>query len=174
MYFIGEIMFKTIFNINKSKDQDQLRKMKRGRPTLHNQSEIKEIISEYYEQNISAKVASRDSGINHKTVLKYYKVLNTETTELSEDFLSRIKITKEKTIESLDRDIISLNNDEKIIEYLKKRAMKSKSSAEFERLTKLKLKTIDQRVKIQTAKINLIGTPTADIIIKQNGVHIGI
>jgi prolyl-tRNA synthetase len=145
--------------------------MKRGRPTLHSQREIKEIILEYYEQNISAKVASRNSGINRKTVLKYYKVWNTEMIELSEDFLLRIKITKEKTIESLDRDIISLNSDEKTMEYMKKRAMNSGSLAELERLTKLKLKIMDQRVKIQTAKINLIGTPTADIIINQNGVR---
>lgn len=145
--------------------------MKRGRPTLHSQREIKEIILEYYEQNISAKVASRDSGINRKTVLKYYKVFDTEMTEPNEDFLLRIKITKEKTIESLDRDILSLNSEEKTIEYLKKRAMNSGNSAEYERLTKLKLKTIDQRIKIQTAKINLIGTPTADIIINQNGAR---
>lgn len=145
--------------------------MKRGRPTLHSQREIKEIILEYYEQNISAKVAARNSGINSKTVLKYYKVWDTEMTEPSENFMLRINTTKEKTIESLDRDIISLNNDGKIIEYLKKKAMNNESSAEYERLTKLKLKIIDQRMKIVSAKINLIGTPTADIIINQNGAR---
>ena len=95
--------------------------MKRGRPTLHSQREIKEIILEYYEQNISAKVAARNSGINRKTILKYYKVWDTEMTEPSEDFMLRTNTTKEKAIESLDRDVISLNNDEKIIEYLKKK-----------------------------------------------------
>lgn len=143
--------------------------MKRGRPTLHSQREIKEIILEYYEQNISAKVAARNSGINRKTILKYYKVWDTEMTEPSEDFMLRTNTTKEKAIESLDRDVISLNNDEKIIEYLKKKAMNSESSEEYERLTKLKLKIMDQRMKIVSAKINLIGTPTADIIINQNG-----
>lgn len=145
--------------------------MKRGRPTLHSQREIKEIILEYYEQNISAKVAARNSGINRKTILKYYKVWDTEMTEPSENFMLRINTTKEKTIESLDRNIISLNNDEKTIEYLKKKAMNNESSAEFERLTKLKLKIMDQRMKIVSAKINLIGTPTADIIINQNGAR---
>ena len=47
--------------------------------------------------------------------------------------------------------------------------MNSESSEEYERLTKLKLKIMDQRMKIVSAKINLIGTPTADIIINQNG-----
>lgn len=146
--------------------------MKRGRPTQRSQREIKKIIYRYYENDISAKIASKDSGINYKTLLKYYKLLDNEMFESEEkNFLSRIKTTKEKSIQRLDKDIMELTKEEETVESLKESVMQNGNLSGFEKLSKLKLKIIDQRTKTMSAKINLIGTPTADIIINQNGVQ---
>jgi len=143
--------------------------MKRGRPTQHDQKEIKQIIFQYYEKDISAKVAARDSKTNYKTVRKYYKIWDKEVHDVDEkDFLLRIRDTKERVIQSLDEDIITLTNDEKKIKFLIEKTLQRGSISEFEKLSKLKLKIMDQRVKTISAKINLIGTPTADTIINQN------
>jgi hypothetical protein len=145
--------------------------MKRGRPTQRNQREIKKIISQYYEDGISAKIASEDSGINYKTFLKYYNLFDAEIFESGEkNFLVRIKNTKERIIQRLDKDIMSLTKEEKTVESLIESAMQSGNLSGFEKLSKLKLKIIDQRTKTISAKMNLIGTPTADIII-QNGAQ---
>jgi len=73
--------------------------MKRGRPTQHDQKEIKQIIFQYYEKDISAKVAARDSKTNYKTVRKYYKIWDKKMYDTEEkDFLLRIKNTKERVI----------------------------------------------------------------------------
>ncbi len=85
------------------------------------------------------------------------------------NFLSRIKTTKEKSIQRLDKDIMELTKEEETVESLKESVMQNGNLSGFEKLSKLKLKIIDQRTKTMSAKINLIGTPTADIIINQNG-----
>ncbi len=145
--------------------------MKRGRPTQHDQREIRLIISQYYEKDISANVAARNSKTNYKTVLKYYKKWDEKMCDTEEkDFLVRIKNTKERVIQSLDEDIITLTNDEEKIKFLIEKTLQRGDISEFEKLSKLKLKTMDQRVKIISAKINLIGTPTADTIINQNEI----
>lgn len=87
------------------------------------------------------------------------------------NFLLRIKTTKEKSIQRLDKDIMELTKEEETVESLKESVMQNGNLSEFEKLSKLKLKIIDQRTKTMSAKINLIGTPTADIIINQNGVQ---
>ncbi len=145
--------------------------MKRGRPTQHDQREIKLIISQFYEKDMSAKVAARNSKTNYKTVLKYYKKWDEKMYDTEEkDFLVRIKNTKERVIQSLDEDIITLTNDEIKIKFLTEKTLQKGNISEFEKLSKLKLKTMDQRLKIISAKINLIGTPTADTIINQNEI----
>ena len=147
--------------------------MKRGRPTQHDQKEIKRIIFQYYEKDISAKVAARNSKTNYKTVLKYYKKWDEKMYDTEEkDFLVRIKNTKERVIQSLDEDIITLTNDEEKIKFLIEKTLQRWNISEFEKLSKLKLKIMDQRVKTISAKINLIGTPTADTIINQNEIVI--
>ncbi len=50
------------------------RKTKRGRPTRHNQSKIKEILQTYYQNGISASATSKATQLNIKTVLKYFAV----------------------------------------------------------------------------------------------------
>lgn len=143
--------------------------MKTGRPTLNDQKEIYEILFYFYENNIEAYTASKKSGINYKTVLNYYKKWDSEIIKKRDkNFLRRIKTTKEKCIRSLDDDIISLSELIKKIESQIKHSLTTGNLVEFEKLSKLKLKTMEQRTKTQSAKINLIGTPTADYAIHQS------
>ena len=83
------------------------------------------------------------------------------------NFLLRVKTTKERTIQALDKDIITLSKEESRVERLEEEARQTGNLNKFEKLSKLKLKIIDQRIKIQSAKVNLICIPTADIIINE-------
>ena len=140
--------------------------MQRGRPTRHKQNKIKKILQSYYQKGISASATSKITQLNIKTVLRYFadwdkKILESEDI----DFLRRVKIAKERTLQSLDNEIVSLDNHEKEINSIKDVVRKTGNILHFEKLSKLKLKIIDQKFKILSAKINLINTPTADTII---------
>lgn len=140
--------------------------MRRGRPTQSNQNKIKKILQPFYQKGISANATSTETRINVKTVLKYYKQWNKELVDSDEDFLTRVKITKEQSIQALDREIFSLYDQEKEIESIKNITKRNGNITHFEKLLRLKLKFSDQRMKILATKINLIGTPTADTLIE--------
>ena len=78
----------------------------------------------------------------------------------------RVKITKEQSIQTLDREILSLYDQEDEIESIKNIIKRNGDITRFEKLSRLKLKFSDQRMKILAAKINLVGTPTADTLIE--------
>jgi hypothetical protein len=142
--------------------------MKRGRPTLHDQKKIKDEIFPFYENNMEAITASRKTGINYKTILKYYGMWNRETFESEKnDHLTRIKITKAKTLWMLDNQFYPLIHEQQTIQHLMDDALKNGSTSEYEKLSRLKIKITEQILDIMSAKINLIGTPTADVIITQ-------
>jgi hypothetical protein len=143
--------------------------MNRGRPSKKDQQKIRSIIFQHYEKDISARVTARECNVQYKTVLKYYKIWDNQTID-EKDFLTRIKNTKEKAIESFDADIITLDKDKKKIEFVIEKSLQKGSIAEFEKLMKLKLKIMDQRTKTISTKVNLVGTPTADMIINQSEV----
>jgi hypothetical protein len=146
--------------------------MKHGRPTLNDQKKIKEIIFSYYENNIEAITASRKTGINYKTILKYYSHLNKEMfASEKNDFLTRLKITKEKNILMFDNTILSLVKEQKQIQSQLNQTLLSGDLFNFEKLSNLNLKTREQLLKVLSSKTNLIGTPTADIIIEQQEKH---
>ncbi|MDF2422061.1 MAG: hypothetical protein OPY06_03535 [Nitrosopumilus sp.] len=145
--------------------------MKQGRPTKEDQIKNKQIILGYYEKDISAIVAARDSGVNPKTVYKYYKMWNSQMNNPDEkDFLLRIKKTKERSIQLLEEDIISLTKEMLKINFLMEKSLQKGDISEYEKLSKLRLKTMDQRTKTVSAKINLVGTPTADVLISNEGI----
>lgn len=145
--------------------------MKSGRPTLFQQQKIEKILFSLYENNIEAYSASKKTGINYKTVLNYYKKWNLILFEQDDkNFLKRIKLTKEKSIRVFDADIISLTESIKKIEKLLNDSLRNGDFVSYEKLSRLKLKIMDQRTKIQSAKINLIGVPTADYTIHQSEV----
>lgn len=143
--------------------------MKRGRPSREDQQNLRSLILEYYEKDISALVTAKKCNIQYKTVRKYYKMWDKEPIE-EKNFLVRIKNTKERAIQSLDKDIITLYTDEKRTEVLINNALQKGSMAEFEKLTKMKLKIIELRSKTVSTKVNLVGTPTADVIINQKEI----
>ena len=141
--------------------------MGRGRPTKRRQDKIKKILQPYYQKGVSASAASKATKLNIKTVLKYFKKWDKNILELEEgNFLRRVKITKERTLESLDNEIISLDKQEKEINSIKDIARKTGNILHFEKLYRLKLKISDQKFKILSAKINLVNTPTVDTIIE--------
>ena len=143
--------------------------MDRGRPSVKDQQKIKSAILEYYERDISAKVAARECRVQYKTVCKYYKKWDSEIID-EKNFLARIKNTKERAIETFDRDIITRDKDKRKIEFLIEKSLQKESILEFEKLMKIKLKIMDQRTKIVSAKVNLIGTPTADVLINNEEI----
>jgi hypothetical protein len=142
--------------------------MKHGRPTISERKQIQELISSYYENNIEARTVSKKTGINYKTILKYYKIWNDELIHSNnENFLRRIKIAKERNIQILDNMLISLGKEQDRIKFQLDHAVQIGDLFHYEKLHSLNLKTTEQLMKIFSLKINLIGTPTADIIIKQ-------
>ena len=146
--------------------------MKRGRPTLYEQKKIKDEIFLYYENNIDAITASRKTGINYKTILKYYGIWDRETFELEKnDHLTRIKIAKARAIRMLDNQLLSLVHEQQTIQRLIDTALQIGNTSEYDKLARLKIKMSEQILEISSAKINLVGTPTADIIINQKDLQ---
>ena len=85
--------------------------MKHGRPTFQDQVWMKKKLEHFYQSGISANAASKISKINVKTVLKYFAEWDKEILQMENyDFLKRVKVEKEKTLQLLDFEIISLNN----------------------------------------------------------------
>jgi hypothetical protein len=146
--------------------------MRRGRPTSHDQKDIQEKIFSYYENNIEPISVSRFTGINYKTVLKYYKLWNSEQIESeNNDFLIRLKIAKERNIVMLDGDAISLIDEQKGLKSLMDTALQTGNTIQYEKLSKLRLKIMSTRMNVMSEKLNLIGTPTADVIISQKEIQ---
>lgn len=143
--------------------------MNHGRPSKKDQQKTRSVIFQHYEKDISPKVTARECNVQYKTVLKYYKIWDNQAID-EKDFLTRVKNTKEKAIESFDADIISLDKDTRKIEFVIEKALQKGNMPEFEKLMKLKLKIMDQRAKTISTKVNLVGTPTADTIINQSEV----
>ena len=141
--------------------------MKHGRPTLQEQNKIKEILQPFYEKGISASVTSKATKLNSKTVSKYFSEWDKNILESEDkDFLRRSKIAKERTLQSLDNEIISLDKYEKEVNSIKDIVRKTGDVLHFVKLYSLKLKISDQKFKMFSAKINLINTPTFDDMIQ--------
>jgi len=142
------------------------RNTKHGRPTRRNQSKIKKILQRYYLKGVSASATSKAAQLNIKTVLKYFAEWDKKLLESEDnDFLRRAKITKERVLQALDNEIISLDDHEKEINSIKDIARQTGNIFHFEKLSQLKLKIRDQKLKMLSYKINLINTPTADVVI---------
>jgi len=142
--------------------------MKRGRPTSHVQKNIKDLLFSFYENNISPLYVSSYTGINYKTVLKYFNKWNNQQIESdNKDFLARLKIAKERSIVMFDGAITLLVEEQKTIKSLMDAALQTDNPIQYEKLSKLRLKIINTRMNILSEKLNLIGTPTADVIITQ-------
>ena len=141
--------------------------MKHGRPTLQEQNKNKKILQSFYQKGISASATSKATKLNSKTVSKYFSEWDKNILESEDkDFLRRSKIAKERTLQSLDNEIISLDKYEKEVNSIKDIVRKTGNVLHFVKLYSLKLKISDQKFKMFSAKINLINTPTFDDMIQ--------
>lgn len=79
----------------------------KGRPSRNQQLELQKVLRTYYERNISASVSARETGINIKTVTKYYMIWSDEIAKASDaDFISRVRQEREQIILGYDVLII--------------------------------------------------------------------
>ncbi|MCV0366353.1 MAG: helix-turn-helix domain-containing protein [Nitrosopumilus sp.] len=141
--------------------------MARGRPTKEEEKKIKEKILEFYEQGISPSVAARHSGVNPKTVYKYYRIWDEQRIDPDDaNIMRRIKETKESSIQSLEIDILSLTQDIGNEKSLMDDALQKRDIKEYDRISKLKLKKMNERTKRIAAKMNLVGALPVDVLVK--------
>ena len=137
-----------------------------GRPSETEQLEIERKLRPYFEKSISSSVTSRETGINIKTVRKYFNEWIEEIKSSEHpDFIERSKIAKEQAILAYDDQLLILY---KIQEDIEKQAEDSiKQSGGIPKLDRWLYK---QRIDVSYAIVNLISfktalvnTPTADI-----------
>jgi len=80
-----------------------------GRPTQKQQLEIQELLRKNFEKGISATSTSRHTGINIKTVCKYFEEWVEQIKEINDiDFLRRIKLDRGHYLTVLDLQLIKL------------------------------------------------------------------
>ncbi|MEX1996775.1 MAG: hypothetical protein WD884_05315 [Nitrosopumilaceae archaeon] len=139
---------------------------KKGRPSEAEQLEIERKLRPYFEKSISPHLASRETGINIKTVRNYFHEWIEEIRAAEHpDFIERSKIAKEQAILAYDKQLLKLH---KIQDDLEKQIEDSiKQSGGIPNLERWLYK---QRIEVSNAIINLINlktalanTPTADI-----------
>ena len=80
-----------------------------GRPTQKQQIEIQETLRKYFEKGISASSTSQLTGINIKTVCKYFEGWIEQISKINDiDFLKRIKLEREHYLAVLDQQLLKL------------------------------------------------------------------
>jgi superfamily I DNA/RNA helicase len=74
-----------------------------GRPAKAVQRQMEKILRPYFERNVTASYAARETGINIKTVCNYFNQWSEQIrTETQKDFLSRQQELRERTILNYD------------------------------------------------------------------------
>jgi len=80
-----------------------------GRPSQKQQLEIQELLRKYFEKGISATSTSQHTGINIKTVCKYFEEWVEQIKEINDtDFLKRVKLERERYLTVLDQQLLKL------------------------------------------------------------------
>ncbi len=80
-----------------------------GRPTQKQQLEIQETLRKYFEKGISASSTSQHTGLNIKTVCKYFEEWVEQIRKINDmDFLRRIKLEREQYLTVLDQQLLKL------------------------------------------------------------------
>jgi len=147
-------------------DNDQITH-DQGRPTKQEQIEIERKLRPYFEIGDSATQTARRTGLNIKTVLRYFDQWYEEIEKSEQsNFIKRCKKQKERELISLSNEISSLNDDKKEIELLIEASRKAGNFAYVEKFYKLKLKIVETIGKFSSARINLTNAPTLDILME--------
>ena len=83
-----------------------------GRPTKTEQLQMQKSIRKFFELGISATVTASKTGINIKTVCKYFDVWSEQIRDSeSKDFLERQKNVRSQIIVTLDTQILSIHEE---------------------------------------------------------------
>jgi len=137
-----------------------------GRPSKAEQLEIERKLRSYFEKSISPYVTSCETGINIKTVRKYFKEWSEEIRDSEhQDFIERSKTAKEQAILACDRQLLILYKAQEDFEKQVEDSIKQSGGT-----PKLDRWLYKQRIEISNAIVNLTilkttleNTPTADI-----------
>ena len=154
-------------------------KSKCGRPTKNGQLEMQNKLWPYFEKSISASATSRETGINIKTVNKYFdKWFDEIKNSQKQDFIERAKFEKERAILAIDNQLLESYKIQDDLE--KQRPVKSgKTRDAFEKMHyKLRMQIVGMIVNLISTKLNLANAVTADAsldqkikeLIKENGL----
>lgn len=139
---------------------------KNGRPSRADQLEMERKLRPYFEKSISSSITSRETGINIKTVRKYFHEWYEEIKSSEhQDFIEICKIAKEQAILAYDDQLLILYKIQEDIEKQVENSIKQSGG-----IPKLDRWLYKQRIEVSNAIVNLISlktaltnTPTADI-----------
>jgi len=149
-------------------DQVTNKTHKNGRPSKAEQLEIQKRLRPYFENGISAFVTARETGINIKTVNKYFDEWYKEIKNSQQpEFVERTKFEKERAILVFDNQLLKLY---KIQDNLEKQAIVTSGKVKhaFEKgYYKLQAQIVGMIVDLISTRINLANAVTADASLEQ-------
>ncbi len=143
---------------------DDTDKQRHGRPSKTEQLEIQGKLSPYFEKGISPYIASKETGINIKTVNKYFgswyeEIKNSQ----NDDFIERCKIAKEQAIVTCEEELLQLH---KMRNEVKIHSEQQKSKPE-RWIYKTWLDITNSIVNLVSLKTALANSPTADVTLQK-------
>ena len=146
---------------------------KGGRPTRKGQLELQDKLRPYFEKGISAFVTTRETGINIKTVNKYFGKWFDEIKNLQQqDFIERTKIEKERAILAIDNQLLK---SYKIQDDFEKQAPLTAGKAKdaFEKgYYKMQMQIVGMIVNLISTRLNLVNAVTADASLDQKTMEL--
>ena len=86
---------------------ENFKQRRNGRPSKMTQLHIQKLLRTYFERGIGASVTSEETGINNKTVCKYFDEWSEQISESETvDFLERQKKERERVVVTFDKQIL--------------------------------------------------------------------
>jgi len=139
---------------------------KKGRPTNIGELEIKRKLRFYYENSVSSMITRNETGLNIKTVRKYFSNWDNQIYQSEEkDFLKRCKQQKERTILAYDTQILSVVRQRKKIESDIEIARMKGDFSSVSKLYQTYIKIVEEFRRLISDKINLVNGPPANTLV---------
>jgi len=144
---------------------DNTVKRRNGRPSKTEQLEIQGKLRPYFEQGISPFLTSKETGINTKTVNKYFDLWYEEIkNSQNDDFIERCKRAKEQAIVVCDEQLLQLHEMQNEL----KRHSEEMQKPKPERwMYKIRLDITNSIVNLVSLKTALANSPTADVTLQK-------
>jgi hypothetical protein len=139
-----------------------------GRPTKLAQLELQDKVRPYFERGISAFATAKETGINVKTVNKYFEKWYSEIKDSQkQEFIERTKFEKERAVLAIENQLLQSYKIQDDLE--KQMPVKSgKARNAFEKgYYKLRMQIVGTIVNLISMKINLANAVTADASLEQ-------